>query len=209
MKCITWNVRGITKKEKRGRIKKILKDNRVDMVLFQETKQKSITSDLIRSIWWNDKWEFMEVDALESAGGLLYIWNPNVFNLLQAVGNRNFIILSGMLDCSFHCVIANVYGSNCTSERKLLWERLTNLRTFFSGPWCLGGDLNEVRYSAERHGCSSRDSNMRRLNKFIEDMELVDLPMLGRKFTWSNGQNGEKWSRIEVIELINLSIGLK
>ncbi|KAI8553503.1 hypothetical protein RHMOL_Rhmol05G0020900 [Rhododendron molle] len=38
---------------------------------------------------------------------------------------------------------------------------------------------------------------MNNLNKLIEDMEFVDLSMLGRKFTWSNSQDGEKWSKID------------
>lgn len=84
-----------------------------------------------------------------------------------------------MLTSSFQCVIVNVYGPNSNSERKLLWGKLINLRTHFSGPWCLGGDFNEVRNSGERQGCSRRDNGMNNFNKFIEDMELMDLPMLG------------------------------
>lgn len=44
---------------------------------------------------------------------------------------------------------------------------------------------------------------MKDVNKFIEDMELVDLQLLGRKFTWSNVQDGEKWCRIDRF-LLNL-----
>lgn len=149
-------------------------------MLLQETKQRSLSTELIRTIWWNDQFDYMEVDALESAGGLLCIWNPNIFHLHHVVGNRNFIILRGWIDSSFHCAIINVYGPSCNSARKVLWEKLINLRSYFSVPWCIGGDFNEVRKAGERHGCLRGDSNMKSFNKFIEDMELVDLPMLGK-----------------------------
>lgn len=48
----------------------------------------------------------------------------------------------------------------------------------------------------ELHSCK-RERGMKDFNKFIEDMELVDLQLLGRNFTWSNSQEGEKWSRID------------
>lgn len=38
---------------------------------------------------------------------------------------------------------------------------------------------------------------MRDLNNFIDRCEVTDLNLLGRKFTWSNGQYGGRWSRID------------
>lgn len=38
---------------------------------------------------------------------------------------------------------------------------------------------------------------MQDFNNFIDDMELVDFPMLDRRFMWSNAQLSEKWSRID------------
>lgn len=81
--------------------------------------------------------------------------------------------------------------------RRLVWNALLNLRTFFTEPWCMGGDLNEVRNMSERQGCVSRNYGMNDLNNFIENMELLYFSMIGRKFTWSNCQDGEKWSRID------------
>ncbi|KAI8567862.1 hypothetical protein RHMOL_Rhmol02G0154600 [Rhododendron molle] len=68
----------------------------MDMVFFQETKQKSVSKDFINSIWWNDNCEFLEVDAVGTAGGLLCIWNSKVFCLEETVGSRNFIIMSSL-----------------------------------------------------------------------------------------------------------------
>ncbi|XP_028102837.1 uncharacterized protein LOC114302072 [Camellia sinensis] len=38
---------------------------------------------------------------------------------------------------------------------------------------------------------------MRDFNNMIERLELIDMPMLGRKFTWCNSQARERWSRID------------
>ncbi|XP_028062045.1 uncharacterized protein LOC114265423 [Camellia sinensis] len=167
------------------------------MALFQETKRPGIIEEFVRSCWPGDQMAYMAVDSEGAAGGLLCVWNPQVFQLLDCCSNRNFIILSGTLFSNLACVIVNVYGPTDGASRKRLWETLKNLKKSFVAPWCLGGDFNEVRYASERAGCSHRSGGMKDFNEFIDSMEVCDLPMLGRKFTWCNSQEGAKWSRLD------------
>ncbi|KAL7186017.1 hypothetical protein ACSBR2_027885 [Camellia fascicularis] len=76
-------------------------------------------------------------------------------------------------------------------------EILGNLKPKFPKPWCIGGDFNEVRAVAERKGCIMRDGGMNEFNDFLNTLELVDVPMIGRKHTWCNSQEGERWSRLD------------
>ncbi|XP_028121122.1 uncharacterized protein LOC114318425 [Camellia sinensis] len=62
---------------------------------------------------------------------------------------------------------------------------------------CIGGDFNEVRTIAKRKGCTKRDGGMNEFNEFINDLEIVDVPMIGRKYTWCNSQEGERWSKLD------------
>lgn len=41
--------------------------------------------------------------------------------------------------------------------------------SFLEGEWCIGGDFNQ---------------DMQSFNIFIGDMELIDVPPVGKKFTW-------------------------
>ncbi|KAL7163159.1 hypothetical protein ACSBR2_039292 [Camellia fascicularis] len=50
---------------------------------------------------------------------------------------------------------------------------------------------------SERKGCVRRDREMMDFNAFIDIMELHDLPMLGRSYTWCNDVEGESWSRLD------------
>ncbi|KAL7185264.1 hypothetical protein ACSBR2_027234 [Camellia fascicularis] len=77
----------------------------------------------------------------------------------------------------------------------------------------MAGDFNEIRHISERVGCSRRDRGMKHLNDFIGNSELHDLPLHGRKYTWCNAQESEKWSRIDRVLLspewlINFSMKL-
>lgn len=54
--------------------------------------------------------DFLEVDAVGTAGGLLCIWDPKIFKLEETCGSRNFIIMKGILAQSFPGVLVNVYS---------------------------------------------------------------------------------------------------
>ncbi|XP_028086954.1 uncharacterized protein LOC114287711 [Camellia sinensis] len=179
------------------KIKTLLFDRRIDMVLMQETKRSSLNNLVARSLWPREKMEIMAVDAIGAAGGLLCIWDPDVFQLSECCSNKNFILLSGTILNSFECVILNVYAPNDIMRRGKLWESLLYLKSIFPKPWCLGGDFNEIRNLGERIGSSRRDRGMKEFNEFIDRWEVNDLPMVGRKFTWYNAHDGHKWSRID------------
>ncbi|XP_028090713.1 uncharacterized protein LOC114290913 [Camellia sinensis] len=167
------------------------------MVLLQENKRSTIDEKFVRSIWGREQMDFMAVDSAGAAGGLLCIWNPEVFQLVDCCSNRYLIILSGTIYNSFECVILNIYGPNDMRRRKVVWDSLARLKLVYNKPWCLGGDFNEIMSISERKGCSRRDKGMREFNELIDNLEVVDLSMMGRKFTWCNSQEGEKWSRID------------
>ncbi|KAL7169037.1 hypothetical protein ACSBR2_034129 [Camellia fascicularis] len=137
------------------------------------------------------------VDSERSVGGLLCIWRPQVFELKDCSSSKHFIILSGTSAQAFDCVIVNIYAPNEVLKRKKLWDSLVNLQPHFPNPWCVGGDFNEIKFLPERKGCSRRERRMKNFNEFVDQMELYDLPMLGRQFTWCNASEGDRWSRID------------
>ncbi|XP_057469671.1 uncharacterized protein LOC130758752 [Actinidia eriantha] len=197
MKILSLNVRGLGMREKRNKVKILVKKQNVDMLLLQETKLKELRPILIKSIWGNAEHEYVHIDADGSAGGIITVWRPDFFKLISSCCSRNFVLISGIILPDFPCTILNVYGPNTVSKRRDVWVSIVNLKGYFPSPWCMGGDFNEVRSISERQGCSNRDRGMADFNNFIDDMEVVDLQLLGRNFTWSSNQEGEKWSRID------------
>ncbi|KAG2667198.1 hypothetical protein I3760_15G101200 [Carya illinoinensis] len=89
---------------------------------------------------------------------------------------------------------AGIYGPNIDNIRKLMWEELSGLHSWWDLPWCIGGDFNIVRFPSERSGDSRLSSAMSEFSDIIFDLNLVDLPLIGGPFTWSNNQT---WSRLD------------
>lgn len=84
--------------------------------------------------------------------------------------------------------VHNIYGPNEVVARRTLWAELLAIKTNSIVPWSLGGDFNEIKDITERVGCLRMERGMRDFVEFINNMELVDIPMIERKFTWTNYQ---------------------
>ncbi|XP_028083304.1 uncharacterized protein LOC114284569 [Camellia sinensis] len=160
MKILSGNVRGLGRPEKRGKIKRLVRERDVDVLFLQETKRRNMEDHFVKSVWPYKEMEFMVVDAVGSAG-------------------------------------VNIYAPNEVLGRRQLWESLVGIHQHFPNPWCVGGDFNEIRFMGERKGCLSRDRRMKDFNDFVEKLELTDMALLGKQYTWCNAMDGNRWSRID------------
>jgi hypothetical protein len=73
-----------------------------------------------------------------------------------------------------------------------------------SDPWLILGDFNIARSPDDR---SNENFDVRAadlLNAFIDDLELQELPLLDRRFTWSNGRDVPTLVRLDRA-LINMA----
>jgi len=97
-------------------------------------------------------------------------------------------------------VIVNVYSSCFLQVKRKMWADLLEIRQREPcNSWCVLGDFNAVRNERERRGISrSRGNNreMQGFNNFIDSMEMVYLPCIGRKHTWYR-PNGKAKSRLD------------
>ena len=63
-KILSWNVRGLNEGKKRSRVKRLLRQWKVDIVCLQETKLDMITTGLVQSLWSCPYLEWCHVDSI-------------------------------------------------------------------------------------------------------------------------------------------------
>jgi len=98
--------------------------------------------------------------------------------------------------------VVNVYSKCDLAAKRRLWETLVEERaTRGGGAWCVLGDFNVVCRRDEMRGANEEATSgqlleMYLFNNFIGEMDLQDLNVLGRRFTWYH-PNGRSMSRID------------
>jgi hypothetical protein len=149
--------------------------------------------------FWGHKdvsWVVQEAEGL--SGGLLLLWNTDSFKFLSKFSGNGFIGIRVECDSTILHLV-NIYSPCCIVGKKKLWEDLLELkRQSGGGEWCIGSDFNAVLHRSERKG-SSVDNRIRErtlFNRFVEEMEVVDVPVLGKKFSWFSA-DGKAMSRID------------
>lgn len=110
---------------------------------------------------------------------------------------REFLVACSFKDVEdgFGWAFAGVYGPNTDSNRSSLWDEIAGSCSWWDGPWCIGGDFNITRFSSESSGYSRIGTTMADFSDHISDLDLVDLPLVGGEFMWSNGK---VWSRLDI-----------
>ena len=93
LRLLSWNVRGLNNPKKMEVCKNLLKEWRCDIVCLQETKLSSLNSTLVRSLWGSPFIDWAVLDAVQTSGGVLLIWDKWVVEKIDVfVGQFSVIV---------------------------------------------------------------------------------------------------------------------
>ena len=82
--------------------------------------------------------------------------------------------------------MTTVYRPFSCPELLLFFQELNQFRAAHPGPWAVTGDFNLI-YKAEDKNNQNFDRRwMARFRRFLDDLELAELNLHGRRYTWSN-----------------------
>ena len=65
------------------------------------------------------------------------------------------------------------------------------------GAWLLGGDFNLIYQAADKNNANLDRAMMGRFRRFLDDMDLKEILLLGRKYTWSNERRSPTLVRLD------------
>jgi len=166
------------------------------MICLQETKCVEISKELGFLPWGSNDIGLIEVGASNNAGGIITMWRNSQFQLDNSVRGNNFFAVEGVWKGGggVLVLIFNVYNPSLLREKKVLWEEINEfIRLQNNKVWCVIGDFNFVRRQEERRSLFLASDYSRDIRGFND---FVDVPMVGRKFTWYK-PNGSFKSRID------------
>ncbi|GJU81651.1 RNA-directed DNA polymerase, eukaryota, reverse transcriptase zinc-binding domain protein [Tanacetum coccineum] len=147
----------------------------------------------IKSMWGNYAFDYACSMARGLSGGLISIWDPNMFSKNSIWCDDSFIIIKGnWKNVVGDCFMVNIYGPQDHVSKLALWNRLTDFMHHHNGSYIMFGDMNAVRNAQERFGTTLNSIEADHFNSFIDSTGLVDLPIGGRSFTWMN-KAGQYW----------------
>lgn len=195
IKVLSWNVRGLNEKDKRLAVRQTVLIEKPDVVCFQETKMGSMNDAIVTQVCGRRLKEYEYLEADGTRGGILIAWNASKYKLVNCTKGRYnvTVTLEQNGDC-FH--LTSVYGPTSTQLRRDFFNEIRGLQHSDNLPWLLCGDFNVTLLQEDRTNVNS--SNWRESTKFadlIMDLNLINLPLRGKNFTWSNSRTMARLDR--------------
>lgn len=134
-------------------------------------------------------------DANNSAGGTLIAWNPAHTTTYQSSQTfTNTVILTNSSGLTF--MLTNAYRP-IDSDKKLDFL----VRSINDLPWILLGDFNLLRSPSKTTGEFRSIHHTILWNNMIQELQLNEVPLLGRLFTYSNKRPSPTLSKLDRILL--------
>ena len=142
--------------------------------------------------------DWVALDTAQTADGILLMWDRRVLERTKVlVGSFSVSVQWQGVGDGFSWACSGVYGPIDNSARGLMWDELVGVQEYWNVPWCCIRDFNIVRFPSERLGNSRLTPAMELFSEFVEDLNLIDLPLEGGSYTWSRGSDWPSMSRID------------
>ena len=142
---------------------------------IQESKRKDLSEMDIKRIWGSNDFEYTLKGSIGKGGGLICIWNKNIFKKSQCILRHDSIIVKGnWVETGEEVCFVNIYASQNREKRIELWSYISAVLCNWKGQTVVFGDFNEVREENERRGINFDRIGAVELDKFIKKNDLED-----------------------------------
>ena len=200
MLIFNLNIRGLGGGVKVRYLKRCISSEEVEFVCLQETKTVQVTDARCFSMWGDNNIGWIHNEGVNGSGSLLSMWHKETFIYESHSTGKGYIATVGIhVKTTQRCCVVNVYAECNVREKKILWEELSRFKVASQiEVWCFCGDFNAIRSRSERKGVDRGNftSEIKDFNDFIESNLLLDVPIVGKKYTWFKA-NGMAKSRID------------
>ena len=185
-----WNVHGINSEKKHLAIRNAIDTSGCSVICLQETKRTSFDASFVK-LFCPKKFDmFAFVPSVGASGGLITLWMSSVFTGVP-VFSESFALGVRLTSTQSadSWTLVNVYGPCTEPNRTLFTSWLFDIDIPRGDDWLLIGDFNFIRAPDNRNRGGGDANDMLLFNELIRRQSLVELPIKGRLYTWSNMEN--------------------
>jgi mannosylglycoprotein endo-beta-mannosidase len=188
-RILCWNVRGINADNRQRQVRSKIEEGECDIICLQETKCESFDWRTIQKICHKRFDCFACAPSVGASGGILVLWNSAIFSgVLVQTEKYGIIIKFSSMHNNEAWTLVCVYGPCQGVERDNFVSWLYNLQIPAEENWLFLGDFNFMRSQDNRNKPGGDINDMFLFNEIIGQLGLLEIPIKGRAYTWSNMQ---------------------
>lgn len=199
-RLLCWNARGLSCRARRDAVRSIVRSNKASIVCLQESKTENFTVTMNLEISGFD-FDYAALPSVGAAGGIVVAWRRDMWTG-SAISIRRFSISLLLTPCSGvgeAWWLTTVYGPTDRRLKAEFLQELRDARTACTGPWIVAGDFNLIYLNSDKNNARLHRGQMRMFRSFIDALQLQEIVLEGRSYTWSNGRDSPTLERLDRI----------
>ena len=203
VKCLNylifcWNVRGLGSSPKCNDIRDAISFSSPHIVCLQETKIRNLPPLRHPPFLPSYLDAHMAIPAVGSRGGLITVWNANLFKQQSYIARQYSLTISlASTSSELSFSLTNVYAPADHAFTDAFLHELRDLSSNVIGAWLLIGDFNLLRATFDKNNTLFSQTLADSFNACINSLALLELPLLDRLFTWSNKRQIPTLARLD------------
>ncbi|XP_071713448.1 uncharacterized protein [Rutidosis leptorrhynchoides] len=197
MNVLSLNIRGFGGSCKIRWFKRLCREINSVIVHLQESKCGDSSDAWLELLWGTPDFKFIQKNSVGSAGGMITLWDTNVFEVTAAAEGEYYLAIKGKWKGKQEeMVFVNIYGPHTCAKKVQMWESLDNLISSSDIPLMICRDFSKVRFEDERFNCIFKKTCADKFNSFINTNCLFDLHLSGKKYI-RYSDNGVKFAKLD------------
>jgi len=185
---LNWNVRGLNNKARRKVVKDLMQQKRCTIVTLQETKLANVTAqDITETLGTMFSTQFAFLPAQGTRGGALVAVDEDYYTITHSEFREHTVsVCITSNQCLATWWITVVYGPQGDSEKIEFLRELREVKTVVGDRWLVIGDFNLILRAEDKSNANLNRRLMAEFSNTLNFLELKELKLRGRKYTWSN-----------------------
>lgn len=198
-KVLCWNVRGINSNSKWDSIRNKVVDSGCDVICLQETKKTAFDIQFLKKKNCPPSFDsFAFTPSVGASGGMLVAWKGSNLEGTLAFQNDYSISLEMKYLLNGNVwILTNIYAPCTAKGKREFYEWLKNIQMPVDQDRLIVGDFNLVRSPDNRNREGGDVTEMLLFKEAISALGLIEIPLLGKKITWSNKQHPPLLERLD------------
>ena len=132
--------------------------------------------------------------------GIIVAWDRSLWAASQTsarVFSASIRLRPAQGDDSDSWWLTVVYGPTLSHLKSTFLQELRDVRAVCPGPWLVCGDFSMILHAADKNNDGLHRGLMRRFQHVVDELELAELQLTGRLYTWSNERDSPTLERLD------------
>lgn len=200
LRILSWNVRGLNNPARREAVLEAAELARAGILCLQETKLSSIDQWIGKEIGGNRLSNFNFLPANGTRGGIAIFWDDTIVNMANfSQGTHHLSAMATTITDNLSFIITVVYGPSEDCDKENFLAELVAAKPPTDTPWLVMGDFNIIYEARDKNNQNLNRRLMGRFRSTLNTLELKDIRLQNRQFTWSNEQGNPILSKLDRI----------